>query len=355
MRSATVRQFTSVAAVVALWGAPALAGGVDASRQQIDALFERGNYLEFGATGIFPDVAGYDKNNVSSRNIAKFFSLLTFAYKHDFNEKFSFAVIGDQPWGATVDYTDGTYKGVTASVNSYALTGLLRYKIDDYFSVYGGPRLEGLSFSVTGTPASRYTFDTQGYNWALGYTVGTAYENRGQRVSLTFNSPIRHQFRAIESGGTNDMTQDMPMSVNLNSQVPISRDMIMFGGVRWVNWKGFKVQPPLYYRMTGTPLVTLTEDTFTYSLGLGKKFNDTWSGAVFLSYEPETSKPISLLTPVNGTKTIGVAVTRTMQNNASLTFAANYTDLGGLGSTSDIIRFPGGHLIGASLKYAVRW
>ena len=78
-----------------------------------------------------------------SGDLAESFTTFAFAIKRDFTERLSAALIYDQPFGADVAYPVQPYfaAGSTATVDSDALTALLRYKLDRGFSIHGGPAL----------------------------------------------------------------------------------------------------------------------------------------------------------------------------------------------------------------------
>ena len=70
------------------------------------------------------------------------------------------------------------------------------------------------------------------------------------------------------------------------------------------------------------------DDTTTYVIGVGRKFNENWSGSVSFTYEPTQDEPISPLAPVNGRKAITLAAIYTM-DNVKISTGINYTKLGG--------------------------
>ena len=108
-------------AVVATAGA-ALAGGLDRTGQSVGVLFEEGRYgeLSFGAAN--PSVSGVEVNpglgTDPSGSVSPSFTNLGFAYKADLNDTWSYAVIYDQPFGAAVDYPDGTAYFASGAVAS---------------------------------------------------------------------------------------------------------------------------------------------------------------------------------------------------------------------------------------------
>ena len=60
---------------------------------------------------------------------------------------------------------------------------------------------------------------------------------------------------------------------------------------------------------TGTSLKKFTSDTISYSLGLGRKFSDQWSGVVTYGTEAAEGTAGSALGPTDGYSKMGVGVT----------------------------------------------
>ena len=100
-------------AIPALLASTALvhAGGIDRSGQSINALFENGRYAEFSFGHISPDTSGTSVAALGSRNsgnATESYMQFGAAYKADINDKLSYAIIYDQPFGADIDYPTGT-------------------------------------------------------------------------------------------------------------------------------------------------------------------------------------------------------------------------------------------------------
>ncbi|RID91324.1 aromatic hydrocarbon degradation protein [Gemmobacter lutimaris] len=351
----------SVAALAACAGA-AQAGGIDRSGQPIGVIFEKGNYVELSYGQINPSVTGNDLAIYGGRptgSVADNHSLPGLALKYDFNDKLSGALIYDQAYGADILY-DPTQSvmlgGTEAKVNSQGLTALLRYKFNENFSVHGGVRaskasghvtLKGLAYGPAFNPTDPTTYRSlNGYavdladDWAAGYVIGAAYEKPeiALRVALTYFSKISHKFDSIETlpGGAAAAAgaatvaaiteTDTPQAVNLDFQTGVAKDTLVFGSVRWVDWSAFQVAPSTFFGPTAGSLTDL-EDTTTYTLGIGRRFNDNWSGSIFATWEPGGSKLVSPLAPTNGYKGIGIAAVYT-RDNMKVTMGARYLRLG---------------------------
>lgn len=363
---------TSAAALM-LGAAPVFAGGIERTDQGFDALFETGNYAELSFGHVRPKVDGVDATQygpggvvvypggVATGNVSGKYNTVGFAYKRDFTDQLSGALILEQPFGADLYYpnpaTDGEgtplLGGTSASVDSTHLLALVRYKMPNNFGVHGGLRiaradgsvtLSGLAYTnpVTGASVSGYNVDLD-TDTSVGWVAGVSWEKPeiAARVALTFQSQIKHEFDStetltptlaaligapagvpIETGITEVNT---PKSWTLDFQTGVAADTLVFGSIRWVDWSSFLVAPPVY----GAALGSLTEldDSTTYTLGVGRKFNDSWSGAASVSFEKSGDNLVSPLAPTNGRKGITLAAIYT-RDQMKITTGINYTKLG---------------------------
>lgn len=336
-------------------------GGIDRSGQPVGILFEQGNYVEFSYGVIRPGVTGKDLaifGGNDSGDVAGDHPLPGFALKYQFTDRLSGAVIYDHAYGADIDYpafggfgATGSYMlgNTLAQVDSEGLTGLLRYRFNDSVSMHGGLRLSrasgqvGLSGQAYGPafdPANPDTYATvNGYradlasDWAAGYVIGGAYEipDIALRVALTYFSKVSHDFDTVEtlpSGATlaTITPVDTPQALNLDFQTGIMADTRLFGSARWVDWSNFRIAPGEFFGPNVGSLTNL-EDTITYTLGIGRKFSDSWSGSVFATWEPGTGNLVSPLAPVDGYKGLGLAAVYT-RANMKITTGVRYLWLG---------------------------
>ena len=321
------------------------AGGIDRSGQGLGALFEKGRYVELSYGLVSPTVEGNDVAAFGGQptgDVIGAYAQLGFSYKFDVNDKLSVALNLDHPFGADLQYGTSSVAlgGTYAKADAYALTGIMRYKINDAFSVHGGLRLQRAEGKI-GLRGLAYG-GVNGYDvnlssdWAAGYLVGVAFEKPeiALRVALTYNSKLSHDFDTIETMGggvavvgVTPTEVDLPQSVNLDFQTGVAKDTLVFGQIRWVDWTAFQIDPAWFTGTAGSGLVDL-EDTVTYTLGVGRRFNETWSGSFSLSYEPKGSDPlVSPLAPTDGRigATVGVVYTK---DNMKVTGGINYTWLG---------------------------
>ena len=338
-------------AALLLGASPLLAGGIERAPQSLAVLFEEGNYAELSFGGVNPTVEGTDAAGFRTGDVAHGYGFVGLAYKHQFNPNLSAAFIMEQPVGADIAYprqpgpipdpgVEGSVMlgGTSAKVDSTTFTALARYRFENNFSIHGGIRgskangevnLDGLAYG----PVAGYNVRLDD-SWGLGYVVGAAYEipEYHARVALTYNSSIKHDFDTRETlngmaiGPESTTRVDTPQSITLEGQTGIAEGTLLFGSVRWVKWSEFKVDPEVFTTMTGAGLVDL-ENTTTYTIGIGRKFTENWSGSVAFVYEPTGDDLVSPLAPTNGRKGITLAAVYTM-DNLKITTGINYSRLG---------------------------
>ncbi|RWR45089.1 hypothetical protein EOW65_17235 [Sinirhodobacter ferrireducens] len=359
------------ASLLALSAGAVSAGGIERSTQSVGVLFEKGkNYVELSYGRIRPSVDGVGViTGQDTGGVARNHYLPGFAYKHEFNDKLSMALMYDHFYGANIEYpTSGAleFAGTHVNVQSEGYTALLRYKFDENWSVHGGVRLSDAS-AVIGLnglaygPASGYLAHFAN-DWAMGYSLGAAYEKPeiALRVALTYQSKVTHKFDTTEQGfgetATGTTEVDTPEAVTLDFQTGVAPDWLVFGSVRWVHWTQFQIDPALFTAATGGGLVNLNNST-SYTLGVGHKFTDAWSGSAFLMYEGGggDDKLVSPLAPTRGYKGIGLAAVYTHEN-VKVTGAVRYLWLGDADAqTAGVARanFTDNHAVAAGVRVGI--
>ena len=350
--------FVSAASV--LFGTcPLWAGGIERSGQFLDPLYEKGNYVELSFGHVSPSVKGFDRSlgpyvgGASTGNVLGSYNGVGLAYKQQINNQWSIAVMFDQPFGADVLYASSSVNlgGTSANISSQNVTGIVRYEIpNSNFGVHGGLRISRADGNVTlNGPAfdsiSGYHLSTD-KDMAYGWLAGMSWERTeiAARVSLTYNSAVGHEFEAVETGplidfdgpgpapalplldGTSMLKVNTPKSWNLEFQTGISENTLIFGSVRWVDWSSFRIDPVRLWQVTGSGLVYL-DDTITYTLGVGHRFSERWSGAASFIFEEAGSKEVSPLAPTNGSKSINLAAIYT-QGKMRITTGITYASIG---------------------------
>ncbi len=348
-----IRKFGMLAAFAG--GATAAhAGGLEQTTQSAAVLFEDGRYFEVNLAFRAPEVSGV--LGVPSGNIGVDSLSFGFAYKADINDQLSYALIYDQPYQASVDYPTGTgypFQGSSADFTSHALTGLLKYQLNNNVSVYGGLRFQSIQAEATViSPALpiTYTADTDP-DFRLGYVVGAAYEKPeiALRVALTYHSAVEHELDTVELGTVPSVTEiEMPQALNLEFQTGVAEDTLVFGSVRWVEWSESDISPQVYSTFGVGPLVSFTDDRITYTLGAARRLNETWAVAGSVSYEKVTGSITGNLAPSDGVRTIGVAAIYN-KDNMEITAGVRYAELGRADTTATAV-FEDNTAVGAGLR-----
>ena len=349
-----MKALTTTVGVLSLAASGALAGGLDRTGQSVDIIFEEGNYGEISLARTSPSITGTDVLGFDTGNVADDFTSISGGVKLDFSDKFSMAMIFEEPFGSDIAYpsTSALLGGTTAIANTTSTTFVARYKFNENWSVHGGLRnqtargnitLDGLAYG--GNPpggVSTYGVTLNDSN-AWGYLVGAAYERPeiALRVALTYNSAITHKMDTTETafggafpfvvGTTSNLSEtdvETPQSVNLEFQTGIAADTLVFGSIRWAEWSKFKIDPVNFVNATGGGLVDL-EDSITYTLGVGRRFSDQWAGSVSFTYEQaDDDDLVSPLAPTNGLFAISVGAEYQATENMSIGFGVRHNWLG---------------------------
>ena len=372
------------ASALALAAGAANAGGIDRSGQSIAPLFEKGGYAELSFGMVNPSVSGKDLpvfGGRNSQNVGKDYLSLGFAYKQDINDQLSYAIIYEKPFGADLSYASVAnggsvaFGGTKAHAGYDELSAILRYKFNDNMSAYGGLRISRASGDVTLKGAAYGGLSGYNANFSndtgYGYVVGVAYEKPeiALRVALTYHSAIKHEHDTKETiggvpiGPISTTEVSTPQSVNLDVQSGIAPGWLAFGQIRWVDWSEYDIDPLVLTKATnggvfvkGGGLVDLSDST-TYTLGIGHKFNDQWSGAASVSYEEKGDPLVSPLAPTNGRLGLTLAAVYTT-GNTKITTGINYTKLGDAQpetGTPDVARanFTGNSALGVGVRVGV--
>ncbi len=355
--------------------AAALERAVPSSR----VLFEEGRYGEFSLVYSDPDQSG-DGGLVppllggpfaipgSTGDVFDPHVNVALAYKAMLTDRVSYALIFDQPYGADTTYGQGFYDGTEADLQTQQISAIVAFDPTPAVKLYGGLRAQRMEADAAipfigptaGLPP--YTVETD-TDYGYGWLVGAAYQRpeMALRVALTYWSEIDHEFDTTEFGGLvipgvfdgntrTDITT--PQSASLEFQSGVAPDTLVFGSVRWVNWSNFAIEPPAYLIATGgRALVDYEEDWWTYTLGLGRRFNETWAGALSLTYEPETDTELTTLGPYDGRKSATASLSYT---RAAVTVTGGLT-YGLLGDTDNVLAtdYNDGSVLAAGVRVGV--
>jgi long-subunit fatty acid transport protein len=331
----------------------AQAGGLDRSGQDMGILFEAGNKFELTFGHARPSLDGVENGSTGTTNaignVAESFNVLSGALRYELSEQLAVAVIVDQPYGADILYpgvsTASALGGTSATVDSFAFTALARYKLNDALSVHGGLRYQEIESEVNlrglaygGLNGYRGEFDGDG---AVGYVIGAAFERPeiALRVALTYNSKITHDLATRETiSGTPVAAPSVtevvaPESLNLDLQTGIAADTLLFGSVRYARYSDTRVAAAFFDAAVdpGTPGSSITdiEDSTDYEIGIGRRFNEKFSGSIAIGYQSSGSDSlVSPLSPNNGARYLSLGASYAVRSDITVSGGIRYTDFG---------------------------
>jgi long-chain fatty acid transport protein len=369
------RTLISFAVLGTILGAvSAQAGGFDRSGQDTSIILKEGSLLEVTSVSVKPKVTGTYGLAVMGgaiTDVAPDYSFTTLAFRTDISDDMALAIIQDEPFGAEVNWTSpsvasasgipayalASYNGVKAKIKSSAITALVSYDAVDNITVYGGLKSQSLSATASNPLVSTYTIASN-TDSSMGYVMGAAFEKPeiAMRVAFTYHSKIGHDLSIVESfvsGSTTvtapakNMSFDTPEAFNLDFQTGIAANTLLFGTIRQVKWKQFNLRPTVYNQLTtpgvltgatvtatsGKALKEFTSNATTYSIGLGRKFTDQWSGAVTYGTEAAEGVEGGPLGPTDGFSKMGVGVTYTGEK-ATVTLGVQQVNIGDISLAS---------------------
>jgi len=386
-----MKNVTLAASALTVAASMASAGGIERRGDPSQILFEDGkNYLEFSAATVHPSISGNPNVRASTAapgvtptgNITRSYESFALGFKHDLNDQVSLAFVIDEPVGASVNYATPVYNPLggsfgaffgtsNAEVSSVALNAMGKYQVNERFSVYGGLRYVGLEGSIQVNSPATGTADVAGTptvpapyslnvdkDYQVGYLLGAAYEipDIALRIAMTYESKTKHDFR--DNNGT-PFEVELPQAVTLHAQSGIAQDTLLFGSIRWREWTKFEVRPADFRSVsltTGIPenaaIASEPNDIWTYELGIGRKFNENWSGAAIIGYEKDEGDPVGNLSGRDGYVSYGLAVTYQTED-WKLTTGIRYFDVGD--ADSSVTNFTNNDAIAVGMKVGFKF
>ena len=330
--------------------------GIDRLKFTPKFIFETGNYAELLLAKANPSVSPSFADNA---NVAQDVNTVSFAYKHQFSDKFGLGLmVNTQPVGVDVDYSPlgSTLRG---SVDSNSVIGLGHFKVTDNISLLGGFKhqaqqgnadLRALNPTVPG--ATTFQQDTD-----VGYIFGAAYSipKIALRVSLTYEEGLDFNHSTtvdspspIAGFSIGNTTSATPDTFLLEFQTGIAKNTLLFGHVRRAFWSDAQVF------FLGNTQLSNFDNTTDYKLGIGRKFNDSFSGSVTLSYEADNDVPSSPFSPQDGERGIAVGVKYTAKSGLATSLGVQYRELGDTvtTATSGSIPFQDNDVVTVGLKFS---
>lgn len=237
------------------------------------------------------------------------------------NEKFTFGLGLNSPWGLATEYDRswvGRYHAVRSELTTININPALSYNVDDNFSIGAGlqamyvdAKLSNMiDFGTVGVAALGFPTaaklgllpqkadgfgEVTGDDWAMGFSLGAAYRYcENNRIGLSFRSrsdvkisgdakfEVPSAALPLTAGGffkTTGVKADitLPETVSLGGIHWVSDNLGLLGEVQWMNWSTFDELRIKY--ANGQPDTAVDEswnDTWRFSAGAMYKLDESW-------------------------------------------------------------------------------
>ena len=239
----------------------------------------------------------------------------------------------------------------TVDVDTQNLALVFGFQPTENFNIYGGGVYQTVKGQVSLRGQAYSLFNGYDANiketGGAGWLAGAAFQipDIALKLSATYRSEIDHDVDVKESlsilsfpslapvlagldvapsklqaiGTTGKTTITTPQSVNIDFQTGIMENTVAFLNARWVDWSNFSIRPyqfgkiseavgNLVQRPNGFNLVEYSDDQWTITAGVGRKFNDKWAGNVSAGWDSGAGNPVSTLGPTEGYWNVGLGL-----------------------------------------------
>ncbi len=281
-------------------------------------VYEPGNVAALSFIGVRPSLSGQLSvpPGTESGQIAPSFQSGRIGLKYDLGSDRHIEFSLSTPWGVDTAFPAGTgfpTAGLSLSAEALRATLLYRQSAAKGWDVIVGLNAEKLSGDA-GFPVGPGQYSAEfDSSPALGYIIGVSWSRpeTGTFLRLSYESAIKHDVTFTEQfpfapAVTSTLPIRYPQSLTLNAQTGIAKDTVLLAGVSWSDWSSFDLSIPGAQTLVG-PLISGGKDSVSVTLGIGHKFNDTWSGALLLSKMSDDGTT-SFLTPSSGRKSVTLAL-----------------------------------------------
>lgn len=335
----------------------AMAGGLERAATTFGPLFENGTYVELSYGQIQPSVDGSlttPAGTLESGTVSPDYSTIGAALKFDVDDRVSVALIIDEPYGADVAYPDGIpfpagpdypLAGAEANIDARGITVLGKYQFNENVSLYFGPRAVTADGALRIATSAGIYDATYNEDTAYGYVVGAAYERPdiALRVALTYTSELEFSHDTTVVGVPDAVVADteftLPDTITLDFQSGVAEDTLVFGSIRYADWTQTEVNS---FGFPANPVVSYEDPVTTYTLGVGRRFTEQFSGSLSVSYEAENDGIASNLAPTDGFTSVSLGGAYNVGNGVEISGGVRYimigdaeTELSGLTTSFD--------------------
>ena len=353
---------------------PAFAAGLDRSGQSISVFLQPGNYAEAGISVLDPTVKS---SQLNVTDMAEDYYFPSAAIKVQATEHISLGLLYDQPFGADAMYsleqsmfTNGI-EGTKVEVETHNLTALIGYQPTENWNFYAGPVWQTVEADINLRGAAYQGLS--GYNIkvheeeAFGWLAGFAYQipEIALKAAVTYRSEIKHKAKSVEThklmpmlNVESQLDAITPQSVNIDFQTGVAANTLAFANIRWVHWDQFAVTPKFLNSASGNNLIDYSDDQWSATVGVGRKFNSHWSGSASVGYDSGAGNPVTTLGPTEGYWSVGLGGQYSPAENYFIQAGVKYFWLGDATArtgTTDVGEFEDNYALGYGLKIGYRF
>ncbi|GLQ34364.1 membrane protein [Amylibacter marinus] len=358
-----MNKLTLSAATVALatTATGALAGGLDRATFSSAILFEEGTHAEISFATTSPKVSPQTDTAFggaalnSAWQVTERFNTGIVRFKTDLSDKVAIAFeVNNNPYGVDINYgafaasafsAVSDLASLSANLSSSAMTLSGKYKVTDRFSVIGALKLVEIGGSANvsvplaagigagavtsigladiGAGAGIVTLEGDS---AIAPIIGVSYEipDIALRVAASYElgvetNPIVNSINPTYSGGAGSIkTPDVML---LEFQSGVAKDTLVFGAIRRANWSDAQVTMSAVY---DNLQLSDFDDSTTYTIGVGRRFSDKFSGSLTLTHAPSDCDSVSLLAPTCENNTLSIGGKYSVGNGTAISAGVSF-------------------------------
>jgi len=215
-------------------------------------------------------------------NLTKDYERKGISLKKTINDDFTIGLQVTQPAGLDIAYPDEIF-GVYIETEITSLDALVKYQVNDEFSVFGGPRIQQTSSGGFANDL-RGEFHFQG-STEVGYMVGAGYQHPDYKTQVlaSYTSDIKHTMKAlplpgsgpvadgvIASGYAGEAYINTPDHFQVAIKQPLSEKSALLASYRKSGWSQANIETNL----AGFESLSDFIDVEAYTLGYGRKLTE---------------------------------------------------------------------------------
>ncbi len=354
----SVKRIVMPLVVASIMPSSILAEGLE--RVDIDPsfLFEPGNHVEYSWGQVNPSIPA-TLGGVNIENVAQSFTVNNAAAKTSIGDKIDIGFwYTNNGNGVAIDWGDTP---IGAQLEMPTLAGMVRYRLTDSMSIIGGLKrvtindggtfetlmdLDGTAGNGVGGSDSEVLY-TATASTATGttrvYGIVTEIPEIALRMTLLMEGDIAlnvdTNFNQTDITGANSVAgaagttrAGIGDATTISFQTGIAADTLLFGSLKMSKWQNDQIYVPISIGgnvITSPTAVTDFEDGQSYTIGVGRKFTDNFSGSVSYFRDPASDcDSVSPLSPKCETQSINLGAKYSVSDNMAINFGATWTQYG---------------------------